>query len=170
MAIRPSAPRAHENGTRRDSAAARRGARPGSRANRIGSATRELEPRQRRADAEMDAGAEAHMRVRRPAGVEGVGIGKALGIAVGGAEQKADLLALPQPHAGELDLFQRIAGKEMQRRVEPQQFLDRRLRSRFRSRTPRARRPPARAWSSRRCRSPGPSLRDRRSGAGSRLR
>src|SRR5271166_3832218 len=87
---------------------------------------RELEARKRRADAEMNAGAEAHMRICRPRAVEAVGIKKALGIPVGGAEQKADLLTLPQVDAGKLDVLECVAGEEMQRRVEPQQFFDRR--------------------------------------------
>src|ERR1700734_12503 len=86
----------------------------------------ELEPRQRRADAEMNAGAETHMRIRRPPAVEGVGVGKARGIAIGGAEKKADPVALPKPHACELCVLQRVALKKMQRRVEAQQLLDRR--------------------------------------------
>ena len=65
------------------------------------------------------------MRIGIAPGVERVRVGKAIGIAVGGAEQEADLLALLQTDARELDIFQRIAGEEMQRRVEPQQLLDR---------------------------------------------
>src|SRR6185437_10861335 len=91
----------------------------------------ELEPRQRRADAEVNAGAETHMGVRRPLGAKRVGFGEALGIAVGGAEQKADFLALEQLDAGELYLLQRVAVKEMERRIEAQQFLDRRRRRAF---------------------------------------
>src|SRR5271166_4878951 len=75
----------------------------------------ELEPRQRRADAEMNAGAETRMRIRRTPGVESVGMGKARGIAIGGAEKKADPVAVPKLHAGELCVFQRVALKKMQR-------------------------------------------------------
>ena len=66
------------------------------------------------------------MRIAARPRIEDVGIGKALRIPVGGAEQKADLLTLPQGDAGELDVLQRVAGEEMQGRVEPQQFFDRR--------------------------------------------
>ena len=74
----------------------------------------------------MNAGAEAHMGVCRPPAVEAVGIRKALGIAIGGAKQKADLLALLEAHAGELHVLERVTGEEVQRRVEPQELFDRR--------------------------------------------
>ena len=80
----------------------------------------EFEARKRRPDAEMNAGAEAHMGVRRPPAVEAVGIRKALGIAIGGPKQKADLLALLEAHAGQLHVLERVTGEEVQRRVEPQ--------------------------------------------------
>src|SRR5271163_4741641 len=66
----------------------------------------ELEPRQRRADAEVNPGTETHMRIRRPRVVERVGIRKALRIAIGGGEKKADPVSLLEPHAGDLRVFQ----------------------------------------------------------------
>ena len=71
---------------------------------------RHFETRERRADAEMDAGAEGHMRIGLARGVEGVGVRKARGIAIGGAEQEADLLALPKANAGELDVLAARSG------------------------------------------------------------
>ena len=56
----------------------------------------QFEPRQRRADAKMDAGAETHMRIGAAPAVERVGMGKTKRIAIGGAEQEADLLALSE--------------------------------------------------------------------------
>ena len=77
-------------------------------------------------------------------------MGKARRIAIGG--KKADPVALPKPHAGELCVFQRVALKEVKRRVEPEQLLDRRRSRAFaRECEPAGRRPP-RASSSPRCR------------------
>src|SRR5271165_4919686 len=92
---------------------------------------RHFEARQRRSDAEVDPCAKGEMRVGIPPAVERVGPGKAIGVAIGGAEQKANLLPFLQLDAGELDIFQRATGKEMERRVEPQHFLDRRGPARF---------------------------------------
>src|SRR5271166_6382577 len=88
--------------------------------------SRQFETGERRADAEMDAGAEGHMRIGLASGVEGVGVRKTLRIAIGGAKQQADPLALLEGDAGELHVLERVALKEMQRRVEPQELLDRR--------------------------------------------
>ena len=57
---------------------------------------RHFEPGERRADAEMDSGPEGDMRVGAAGQVQ-VGFRKAFGIAIGGAKQEADLLALPEP-------------------------------------------------------------------------
>ena len=83
-----------------------------------------FKPRQGCADAEMDAGPEAHMRAGLAPRIETVGIWKALWIAIGGAEQEADLVALAQFHTGNLDVFQGVAGEKMERRVVAQQFFD----------------------------------------------
>src|SRR5271165_2879371 len=88
--------------------------------------SRQFETGERRADAETDAGAEGHMRIGLASGVEGVGVRKTLRIAIGGAKQQADPLALLEGDAGELHVLERVALKEMQRRVEPQELLDRR--------------------------------------------
>ena len=69
-----------------------------------------FEPRQRRADAEMDAAAERDMIVGRPREIEPAGLGEDGGIAIGGAEQQADPVALAQPHAVDLDVLQRRSG------------------------------------------------------------
>ena len=59
--------------------------------------------------------------------IDPVGFGKALGIAIGGAEEQSDLLASTlEGDAFIFDILERIAGEEVQRRVEPQEFFDRR--------------------------------------------
>ena len=83
-----------------------------------------LQPRQRRADAEMDAGPERHMRVRRAVEIEASGISKHQGIAIGGAEQQTDPLAFAERDAVDLGVLQRIAGEQVQRWIKAQQFVD----------------------------------------------
>src|SRR6516162_9647746 len=100
-------------------------AQPGQAGKEDWQDRRQFESRQRRADAKVNAPAKAHMGIGRPPAVEGVGHWEPLGIAVGGAEQEADLFAFPQAYAGDLGILQSVAIEEMQRRVEPQQFLDR---------------------------------------------
>ena len=89
---------------------------------------RHFEPRQRRADAEVDSRPERQMRVGIAPRIERVRIGKALGIAIGRPEQEADPLAFAQADPRDFDVLERIAGEEMQRRVEAQKLLDRRRR------------------------------------------
>ena len=57
------------------------------------------------------------------AGSKRSGIVPARRIAVGGGEQQADLLALLEPDALDLDRLQRIAVEEVQRRVEAERLL-----------------------------------------------
>src|SRR5262245_56613409 len=84
----------------------------------------ELKSRQGRADAKMDASAEAHMRVGRSSRIELIGRGKALLIAIGGAEQQAHRLAFLQLKAVIVDILEGVAAEEMQGRIEAQQLLD----------------------------------------------
>src|SRR5260370_23672013 len=74
----------------------------------------------------MDAAAESDMRIGRSAGIDAVRIGEALAVAIGGAEQQADLVAAPQRNPVEIDILQRIAREEVKRRIEAQQFLHQR--------------------------------------------
>ena len=76
----------------------------------------EFEPSQGRADAEVDAGAEADMGVGFARGPEEIGLCEASGIAIGGAKHEADLLALRQPDSRELDILKRVAGEEIDRK------------------------------------------------------
>ena len=116
--------------------------------------------RQRCADAEMNAGTEGDMGEERPGRIEAGRVGIAGGIAIGGAEEEADLLAFLQPDAGDLTGFKGIAVEEMQRRVEaeasspsPPSPPHRRTAGRYPARTRGSPLP--------RCRSHGPSPRGR---------
>src|SRR5437016_8317889 len=75
----------------------------------------ELEAGKRCPDAEVNAGAEAHMRVGSARGIESIRFAEACRIAIGGAEQQADGFALLQVNAGDIDILERIAGEEMKR-------------------------------------------------------
>src|SRR6185437_15314985 len=88
----------------------------------------QLDPRQRRADAEMDASAEADVLTVGAERIEGVGMREPFRVAVGGAEHQADRLALPEVLAGvQRHVLERIAGEHVQRRVVAQAFFHRRL-------------------------------------------
>ena len=86
-----------------------------------------FQSRQGRADAEVNAAAERHVRIGRAAWIETVRFGEDQRVAIGGAEQQADPIALTQSYSRDLDVLQRVACEEMQRRIEPQQFFDHRL-------------------------------------------
>src|ERR1700680_3868297 len=77
-----------------------------------------FEAGERRADAEMDARPEGDVGQERPRRVEATGVGVARRVAVGRAEEKADLLALVELDAGDLDRLERITIEEMKRRIE----------------------------------------------------
>src|SRR5579862_988255 len=72
---------------------------------------RELQARQGRADAKMNAAAKGDVRVRRARWVDSIGIDEALGIAIGRAEHQADLLAFPERDALVGEVLQRVAGE-----------------------------------------------------------
>ena len=74
---------------------------------------------------QMNAASE-QTRIGRPADVKRIGVAETLGIAIGGAQQQPDPLALPQRDALVFDVLQGVAGEQMKRRVEAQQFLDER--------------------------------------------
>ena len=124
---------------------------------------RQLEPRQRRADAEMDAGAEGSRADWAIAcGRRRSGRGKRAGSRLAAPSRRPILSPFLKRDAGELRVFERVAGEQVERRIEPQRFLDRRGgRAVVGERDARidAR---ARASPSPRCRSPGPSPRGRR--------
>ena len=93
-----------------EDAAARRARRPGSRAKRIGSATASSSAGERRADAEVDAGAEGELRAGRPGRIEPMRVGEAGRVAVGGGEQAADGVAAAEAVAEELDVLAARSG------------------------------------------------------------
>ena len=74
-------------------------------------------------DAEVDAGAEADVRVGAARGVEDVGQGKLLLVAIGRTEEETDLVAAPQFDPAILDVLQSVALEHMQRGVEAEHFL-----------------------------------------------
>jgi hypothetical protein len=85
----------------------------------------QFQPRERRPEAEMDAGAEARVGLRRAGGVEPVRLGMGRGVAVGRGEQARHLVARREAVAEDLHLLPRDAGEDVQRRVEAQDLLDR---------------------------------------------
>ena len=70
----------------------------------------ELGAGERRADAEVDAGAEGKMRTGWARGVEAGRVGEARGVAVGGGEQAADGVAGAEAVAEDLDVGERDSG------------------------------------------------------------
>ena len=87
----------------------------------------ELDPRERRADAHVDAAAEADVLCGvRPPDVEHVGLREDARVAIGGSEQQRDLLAPRDRDAGDLDtILEHPALEELERRVEAEELLDR---------------------------------------------
>src|SRR6266699_1472035 len=85
----------------------------------------ELEATERRAEAEVDPGAEAQMRVRGPAELEPVGLVEHLGIAVGRTEDEPELGSARDRCAVELEGFEDPPLEQLQRCVETQQLLHR---------------------------------------------
>src|SRR6516165_5169271 len=73
----------------------------------------------------MDAAAERERTTLPPRDIEAVGIGKGLRIAIGGAKQAKDRLALGEIHAADLDILERGAPDDLDRRIVAQEFLDR---------------------------------------------
>src|SRR6516165_6594544 len=73
----------------------------------------------------MDAAAERERTSLPPRDIETVGIGKGLRIAIGGAKQANDRLALGEIHAADLDILERGACNDLDRRIIAQEFLDR---------------------------------------------
>src|SRR5438876_9221170 len=84
----------------------------------------ELEATERRAEAEVDPGAEAQMRVRRPAEVELVGLVEQE-ITVGRSEDEPELGPARDRRAVEPERFEDPPLEQLQRCVEPQQLLHR---------------------------------------------
>lgn len=82
-----------------------------------------FEPRQRGADAEMDAGAEADVGIRRAGGFEGAGARELVFVAVGRTEEKADLVALPQLEALVFEVLEGVATEHVERGIEAEHFL-----------------------------------------------
>ena len=74
----------------------------GERREQRGQRLDQLHPRQRSAQAEVHPGAEGEVRVRVAGRVEDVGVGEHRRVAVGGAEQRRDLLALLDDHSPDL--------------------------------------------------------------------
>src|SRR2546430_16919345 len=85
----------------------------------------ELEATEGRTEAEVDPGAEAQMRVRRPAEVELVGLVEHRGITVGRSEDEPELGPARDRRPVELERFEDPTLEQLQRCVEPQQLLHR---------------------------------------------
>ena len=112
--------------------------KPGRRANRIGSAT---------ASSSRASGAPTQKWMPAPKLTcafgarpwsKASGSGKRSGSRLAAPSRRPIFSPFLKPHAGELDVFQRVAREEVQRRVEPQQFFDRRRgRALAREREPR---------------------------------
>ena len=83
-----------------------------------------FKPRQWRADAEMDSGTEAHMGVWFARRIKLIGICKTRRVTVGRAQHQAHLFALLEFDPGIFNVFQRVAGEQMQRCIEAQNFFD----------------------------------------------
>ena len=73
----------------------------------------------------MDAGAERDVRVRLTVEAEGVRLVEDARVAVRRTEDEAQLGASRHPSASDLDVVEHPALEQLQRRVEPHQFLDR---------------------------------------------
>src|SRR6476646_7082523 len=85
----------------------------------------ELEAAERRAETEVDPGAEAQMRVRRPAEVHAIGPVEDLRVPVGRSEDEAELGAARDRGAVEIERLEDPSLEQLQRGVEPQELLDR---------------------------------------------
>src|SRR5258708_26835890 len=84
-------------------AARRRGeAQPGETLEQDRQGNLHLKPGKWRPDAKMNAGAEGDVRQERPRRIETIGVDIALWVAVGGAEEQPDLLALAELDPGHL--------------------------------------------------------------------
>src|SRR6476661_543874 len=86
----------------------------------------ELEAAERRTETEVDPGAEAQMRVRRPPEVQTIGLVEDLRIAVGRPEDEADLGAARDRRAVEIERLEDPSLEQLERGVEPKQLFDRR--------------------------------------------
>ena len=84
----------------------------------------QLDPGQRRAEAEVDAGAEAEVRVGGAAQVEPVRVGEHRRVPVGRAQQRGDLLARLDRDRPDPNRLGRGPLEQLQRRVVPDQLLD----------------------------------------------
>ena len=74
----------------------------------------------------MDARAERQVRVRLPVQPQIIGVVEHLGVAVGRVEQQSELCASGDLDPVELERFEHPSLEHRQRRLEPQQLLDRR--------------------------------------------
>ena len=83
-----------------------------------------LEPRQRGAEAAVDAAAEAEVLIVRPVGVKHVRPVEAARVAVGRGEHQIDQGALGNRLAGDVDVAERRARGEVNRRLVAQEFFD----------------------------------------------
>src|SRR6266550_5112386 len=85
----------------------------------------ELEAAERRTETEVDPGAEAQMRVRCSPEVHAIGLVEDLGVAVARSEDESELGAARDRRAVESERLEDPSLEQLERGVEPQQFLDR---------------------------------------------
>src|SRR6476619_2719807 len=86
----------------------------------------QFEAPERRAETEVDPGAEAQMRVRCPPEVHVVGLVEDLWVAVRRSEDESELGAARDRRAMEIERLEDPSLEQLQRGVEPQQLFDRR--------------------------------------------
>ena len=119
---KPVSPRITKNGWYSRSATSRS---RGAAAPQLGERDRDLQPGQRRADAEVHAAAEADVGAVAAADVERVRVGEPGRVAVGRPEQHADPIADPQPPPGDLDaVVEHPPFEHLQRPVPADHLLD----------------------------------------------
>src|SRR6476659_1551917 len=85
----------------------------------------QLEAPEWRAETEVDPGAEAQMRVRRPPEVHAIGLVEDLRVAVGRSEDESELGAARDRRAVEIERLEDPSLEQLQRGVDPQQLFDR---------------------------------------------
>lgn len=113
---RPEMPRVgHRRGARR--------AQPGQPREEHAECGLHFQPRQRRTNAGVQPGAERHVRIATARHIKALGVGEPARISVGCAQEQSHFLAPTEGHTLELDIVQRVAGEQMQRRVVAEHLL-----------------------------------------------